>query len=38
LPGVRALVEFLAERLPSAVERKHEQCCEPKKQGPRAEG
>jgi len=26
LPGVRALVEFLAERLPGAVERNHEQC------------
>jgi DNA-binding transcriptional LysR family regulator len=26
LPGVRALVEFLAERLPGAVQRKHEQC------------
>ena len=26
LPGVRALVEFLAERLPSAVEQKHLQC------------
>ncbi|HEU4662920.1 MAG TPA: LysR substrate-binding domain-containing protein, partial [Dokdonella sp.] len=30
LPGVRALVEFLAERLPSAVEHKHQQCCEKK--------
>jgi DNA-binding transcriptional LysR family regulator len=27
LPGVRALVEFLAERLPGAIERKHQQCC-----------
>ena len=26
LPGVRALVEFLAERLPGAVQLKHEQC------------
>jgi DNA-binding transcriptional LysR family regulator len=26
LPGVRALVEFLAERLPGAVQQKHEQC------------
>lgn len=26
LPGVRALVEFLAERLPGAVQHKHEQC------------
>jgi DNA-binding transcriptional LysR family regulator len=26
LPGVRALVEFLAERLPTAVEQKHVQC------------
>jgi DNA-binding transcriptional LysR family regulator len=28
LPGVRALVEFLAERLPGAVRAKHEQCSE----------
>jgi DNA-binding transcriptional LysR family regulator len=26
LPGVRAFVEFLAERLPGAVQLKHEQC------------
>src|SRR5690606_8046686 len=26
LPGVRALVEFLAERLPGAVQQKHDQC------------
>jgi DNA-binding transcriptional LysR family regulator len=26
LPGVRAFVEFLAERLPGAVQMKHEQC------------
>lgn len=26
LPGVRALVDFLAERLPGAVQLKHEQC------------
>ncbi|MGN6520492.1 MAG: LysR substrate-binding domain-containing protein [Dokdonella sp.] len=38
LPGVRAMVEFLAERLPSAVERKHQQCCEPKGRRPKAEG
>jgi hypothetical protein len=28
LPGVRALVEFLAERLPAATVRWHEQCRE----------
>jgi DNA-binding transcriptional LysR family regulator len=26
LPGVRALVDFLAERLPDATREKHEQC------------
>jgi hypothetical protein len=26
LPGVRALVDFLAERLPEATRLKHEQC------------
>jgi DNA-binding transcriptional LysR family regulator len=26
LPGVRALVDFLAERLPDAARRKHEEC------------
>jgi len=30
LPGVRALVEFLADKLPGAVLAKHEQCCEGK--------
>jgi DNA-binding transcriptional LysR family regulator len=30
LPSVRALVDFLAERLPGAVLAKHEQCCESK--------
>jgi DNA-binding transcriptional LysR family regulator len=26
LPGVRALVDFLAERLPETTRQKHEQC------------
>lgn len=30
LPGVRAFVEFLAERLPGAVQLKHEQCMQRK--------
>jgi len=30
LPSVRALVDFLADRLPGAVRAKHEQCCENK--------
>ena len=30
LPSVRALVDFLADRLPGAVRAKHEQCCESK--------
>ncbi|MEO7064438.1 MAG: LysR substrate-binding domain-containing protein [Dokdonella sp.] len=33
LPSVRAFVEFLAERLPGAVQLKHEQCMKPKPAG-----